>query len=66
MSAMVKTELINNYINENNLSKTAFCKLCKISLTTLNNILANKGNIRILAIFKISRAMKIKISELLI
>lgn len=62
----IKTKLITAFMETNNLSKTAFCNLCKISLNTLNNILANKDNLKILALFKIARVMNVKIQELFI
>lgn len=64
MSAIIKTELINNYLIENKLSKTAFCKLCKISVSTLNKILANDNNIGTIALFKIARMLNIRICDL--
>ena len=56
MKQTFNTELIKNYMRENNLSKKSFCKVCNISPLTLNKILNQKTNIRILAIFKIARA----------
>lgn len=61
---MVKTELILNYMKENNLSKTAFCKKCKISTVTLKKILNNQENYRLFALFKIARVLNMRIHEL--
>ncbi len=35
-------ELLENYMKTNNLTKTAFCKKCGISLSVLKNIYAGK------------------------
>ena len=62
----VRTELITDYMEENKLSKNAFCKLCGVSVGTLNKILSNDcGRVRITAIIKINRLLK-KGNELLI
>ena len=39
-----KKELIENYLAANNISKTKFCKLCGISLYTLQKIINNNNN----------------------
>ena len=59
-----KIELITNYMKENNLSKTAFCKQCKISYGVLNKILKDKSNIRLNVFFKIAKVLNIKVYEL--
>lgn len=38
MKNTIKTELIESFIKDNNLSKSKFCKMCKISQSTLNKI----------------------------
>lgn len=60
---MVKTELIEKYIKENNLSKTKFCKMCKISYGTLKRILNNE-DFGLIALFKIARVMKLHVHQL--
>ena len=64
MKNRIKTELIENFIKENNLSKSKFCEMCKISLSTLNKIMTNSGNFRIIALFKIARVLKIQVFEM--
>lgn len=59
-----KTELIENFIKDNNLSKSKFCKLCKISQSTLNKIMTNSENFRIIALFKIARVLKIQVYQM--
>ena len=61
---MVKTELIEKYLKDNNLSKTKFCKMCKISPSTLNKIMNNDGHFRITALFKIARVMNLYVHQL--
>ena len=41
MKNTIKTELIENFIKENNLSKSKFCKMWKISQSTWNKIMTN-------------------------
>ncbi len=38
----IKTNLILNYMSENNLTKQAFYKKCGVSLYLLNNVLSGK------------------------
>ena len=64
MKNTTKTELIENFIKENNLSKSKFCKMCKISQSTLNKIITNNENFRIIALFKIARVLKIQVFEM--
>ena len=64
MKNTIKTELIENFIKDNNLSKSKFCKLCKISQSTLNKIMTNSKNFRIIALFKIARVLKIQVYQM--
>ena len=59
----INVKLIKEYINNNNLSKTKFCKQCKISYSTLMRIL-NNGDFYIIALFKIARVMNVKVYNL--
>ena len=61
MKNTIKTELIENFIKDNNLSKSKFCKMCKISQSTLNKIMTNSENFRIIALFKNARVLKIQV-----
>ena len=63
MEKLVKTELIEQYLKENNISKTKFCKMCKISPSTLTKIMNNQ-NVRMTAIFRVTRAMGIYIHQI--
>lgn len=64
MKNTIKTELIENFVKENNLSKSKFCKMCKISQSTLNKIMTNSENFRIIALFKIARVLKIQVYQM--
>ena len=64
MKNTIKTELIENFIKENNLSKSKFCKMCKISQSTLNKIMTNSENLRIVALFKIAKVLKIQVYQM--
>ncbi len=64
MKNTIKIELIENFIRENKISKTTFCKMCKISPNTLKKIMSNNDNFRIIALFKIAKVIKIKVYEI--
>ncbi len=58
-----KTEIIENYLKENKLSKTKFCELCGIAPRTLSKIMNNE-NYRTTALFKIARVVKIRVCKM--
>ncbi len=64
MKNTIKTEIIEKFILENEISKTKFCKMCKISPNTLNKIIANDFNFEIVALFKIARVIKIEVYQM--
>ena len=64
MKNTIKTELIETFMKENNLSKSKFCTMCKISQSTLNKIITNSENFKIIALFKIARVLKIQVFEM--
>ena len=57
-------KLIKNYIKENQLTKTEFCKRCKIHISVLNKIFVNQTNFRYIALFKIAKELNIHIAKL--
>ena len=59
-----KKELIENYLAANKISKTKFCKLCGISLYTLQKIMNNNRNYQIAALFKIAKLLKIQVYQM--
>lgn len=58
-----KTEIIENYLKENKMSKTKFCKLCGINTSTLMRVMNNE-NYRIKALFKIARVVKFQVYKM--
>ena len=61
----VNIELITNYLKENNLSKTKFCKVCNVSIKTLNKILSGNLNFIIHLLFRIVNVLNIEFYEIL-
>ena len=66
MKNSVNTEMIKSYMKDNNISKTQFCKTCKISIGTLNKILSGDMNFAINALWKISHVLGIRMCQLFI
>lgn len=64
MKNTIKVEIIEKFMKENKISKTAFCKMCKISLSTLNKIIDKDDSFRIIALFKIARVIKIQVYQM--
>ncbi|MBO5223504.1 MAG: helix-turn-helix transcriptional regulator [Clostridia bacterium] len=64
MKYNIKIEVIENFMMENKISKTKFCKLCKISIRTLNKIMTNNDNFRIIALFKIAKVIKVQVNQM--
>ena len=64
MKVNVNLEKIKTYINDKNLSKGEFCKLCDISYHAFYNIL-NRKNYSFQTLFKISRVLNTYMLELL-
>lgn len=60
----IKTELIEKYIKDNNLSMTAFCKKCKIGLSVYKKIMSGSLKIRINSIVKIVKVLNIEIKDI--
>ncbi len=61
---IVKTEIIDKFLKYNKISKTKFCKMCKISYFVLIKIYNQQTNLDVKHFFKIARAMKIPVCEL--
>ena len=64
MKNYVNIDLIERFIKEKELTHTQFCKQCKISYHTFLKIQRGDYSIKINALFKISKTMKIHIKEL--
>ena len=61
-----KYEEIIKYLKENNISKTEFCKLCNISMHTLNQLLKGSVLVNAFASFRVSEVLKINLMELVV
>ena len=64
MKNTIKTEIIENFMSENKIRKTKFCKICKISPSTLKKIIANDDSFEIIALFKIAKVIKIQVYKM--
>ena len=63
MKKYINTQLIENYIKQNKLSMSGFCKKCNIDLNTFYNIMLNK-NVMISSLYKVSQGMNIAFCEI--
>lgn len=64
MENIIKTEVILEFMEKNNLSPTAFCKFCKISKSSYDKIMNNDLRVKIKTVLKIMVAMKIRLNQL--
>ena len=64
MKPRIKSELIKNYMKVNNLSKTAFCKQCKISTNTYNKVINGEPPYYISGLFKIAKNINKELFEM--
>lgn len=63
MNNVINTAIIEKYLKDNSLSKTKFCKMCKIQVSTYNRILSDKV-FGIVALFKMAKVMNIQVHKL--
>lgn len=63
MHCSINVKIIVDYIKNNNMTKTAFCKTCKISVSTLNRVLAGE-NVKLISLAKIAKAINIQLYKL--
>ena len=64
MEKIYNTNLIENYIKTNKISKTKFCKLCKISTLTFDKITKQNLRIGIKSINRICKYIKVPLREI--
>ena len=64
MKYLINIVIIEKYMMKNRISKTKFCKMCKISPGTLNKIMAGYDNFKIIALFKIAKVIKIQVYQM--
>ena len=59
MNNELNINLIFDYIKNNNLTKTEFCRKCKISTSTFYKIVNGK-DFKVVALFKMAKIMKLE------
>jgi len=64
MKIIVRTELINQFMQKYRLTKAGFCKMCKIGTKTLNDILLDRAEVKVTVLFKIAQVMGISLQDL--
>lgn len=57
------TNLIDNYLKENKISKTKFCKECKINYSVLQKIYNQQTNFDIIYLFRLVKILNIEILD---
>ena len=66
MGLEIKSELIDNYRKENNLTVAQFCKKCKISKNTYYNLMKSQVNdMRLETLRKIAEITKLRCDDIL-
>ena len=60
----IKTEIIEEYRAKNELSKSAFCRICKIPFRTYGKIMNGDYNFDVRALLRISKVLKIPVYQL--
>ena len=66
MKSDINVKLIEGYLSDNNLTKSSFCKKCRIATSTYEKILNNNFERNIIALCKIAHQMDMHISEMFI
>ena len=61
MKGKFNTEIMNEYVKANKLTKAEFCRQCEISVSTFYNIINGK-NVYLKSLLKIAKRMNVKIS----
>ena len=56
----IKTQLIDEFLKEKSISKSQFCKICKISYSSLQKIYSQNFGVYITTIFKVIRVLNIE------
>lgn len=64
MKGLVKVDMIKKFMQDNNLTRKEFAKMCKMSESTLYRILDGKGNFDCKYLLFISIAMNVQIYQL--
>ena len=64
MENLIKTEIFTNFIKKHNLSKTKFCKVCKVSPSVFKKIMNNQDNFYVIALFRIAKVIGIQVYQM--
>ena len=56
----IKTQLIDEFLKEKSISKSQFCKICKISYSSLQKIYSQNFGVYITTIFRVIRDLNIE------
>lgn len=66
MKNLINVKVFENYMKENNLNKTQFCKLCGIGLSTFNKLITNNyKHLSTMVLCKIANATNITPNQML-
>lgn len=65
MEPILNVKVFEKYMEDNHLSKTAFCEKCNISPATLNKILSGNNNLRFAPLYRIYYATGIALADMM-
>ena len=63
MKNRFKSEVIEKFLKENNMTKTELCRRSKVGLKTLNEMLCGAFNYRVISLFKLARVVGIEMCD---
>ena len=66
MQSVINIQLIQEYIEKNSISKTEFCRRCKISYRVFQNIMSGQTKLRLISVFQIANLLKVSLDSLII
>ncbi len=62
----IDVKIISDYMAENNLSKSKFCKMCKISILSFDKVMSGSLNCSIIILFKIANVINVRVCEMFV
>ncbi len=60
----INTKLILDYLQENKMSKSKFCKLCKISNVTYEKMMTGSLDFGVVSLFKVATVLNRQMHEM--
>lgn len=60
----LRTDLINKYMRENNITKREFCKKCKISHSQLKRMYKNDFDFYIESLYKVCKLLNVELKDM--